>query len=116
MCRLNLRSVSEETTVVTVKIGGEERRIDEVDPHWINQQINARRNAGESVCVRVTIADGEVDLLLSTPNCETGAGGSRQARPRELEVLDLWKQRGLTEEDFTGGGLVAFLQQVERFL
>lgn len=102
--------------MITVKIGQEERHVDEVDPQWINQQINARKSAGESVCVRVKISDGEVDLLLSTPTCGSGTGAGRKARPRELEVLDLWRQRGLNEENFTGGGLVAFLQQLERIL
>ena len=102
--------------MITVKIGQEERNVGEADPQWINQQISSRRSAGESVCIRVKILDGEVDLLLSTPACGSGKGAGRQARPRELEVLDLWRQRGLNEEDFTGGGLVAFLQQLERIL
>lgn len=102
--------------MITIKIGQEERHIDEAYPDWINRQITARRAAGENVCVRVKISDGEVDLLLSTPSCGAGAGGSREARPREREVLDLWRQRGLNDEKFTGDELVAFLRQMKSAL
>jgi hypothetical protein len=102
--------------MITVKIGEEERHIDEVDPQWINQQINARRADGQTVCVRVTIREGEVHMTLSTPTCGSKGPGGRQARPKESQLFDLWNQRGLDEATFTGGSLVAFLNQLKNTL
>lgn len=35
--------------MVSVRIGPEEQKLDEVKPSWINQQINRRRAAGQLV-------------------------------------------------------------------
>lgn len=56
-------------------------------------------------------------MILSSANCETSAGGGgRPPSPQEKKVFDLWDQRGLRRADFTGGNLVAFLQQFRHFL
>jgi hypothetical protein len=102
--------------MITVKIAEEERHLEEVDPQWINQQINARRADGQTVCVRVTIREGEVDITLSTPTCGPKGPGGRQARPKESQLFNLWNQRGLDEANFTGGSLVAFLNQLKNDL
>ena len=100
--------------MITVRIAEEERQLDDADEQWINQQINWRRADGQSVCVRVTVHKDGLDMALSTPNCASGGGG-RPPHPREMEVFDLWNQRGLNNADFTGGNLVAFLKQLRRF-
>lgn len=102
--------------MIKIKIATEERPLDSVDEQWINLQINRRRAEGQSVCVMVTIQEGDLDLILSTPNCARSGGGTRPARPKEREVLDLWNQRGLNNADFTSGNLVAFLKQLKRSL
>lgn len=99
--------------MITIRIAEEERQLDSVDEQWINQQINRRRADGQAVCVRVTVHEDGLDMVLSTPNC-TGGGGGRPPRPQEKEVFDLWNQRGLNDADFTGGNLVAFLKQLKR--
>jgi hypothetical protein len=90
--------------------------LENVDEHWINQQINRRREDGLSVCVRVTIKEGDLDMILSTPTCGSGGGGGRPPRPHEKVVFDLWNRRGLNDAHFTGGNLVAFLKQLERII
>lgn len=102
--------------MITIKIVEEERQLDAVDQQWINQQVNRRRADGQAVCIRVTVREGELDMVLSTPGCGTSGGGGRPPRPQEKEVLDLWNQRGLNEAAFTGGNLVAFLKQLKRLL
>ena len=99
--------------MITVKVAEEERRIDEIDQQWINQQINARRADGQTVCVRVTIREDEVNMTLSTPTCGPKGPGGRRARPKESQLFDLWNQRGLNEATFTGSSLVAFLNQLK---
>jgi hypothetical protein len=102
--------------MIRIQIGDEERDLDNADEHWINQQINRRRADGKSVCVRVTIHAGDLDMVLSTPTCGASGGGSRPPRPGEKEVFDLWNERGLNKADFTGGNLVAFLKQIKNVL
>ena len=54
--------------MVTVQIGNsEERNVRDVDPSWINQQINRRRAAGEPVCARVSVHVDGINMILGTP-------------------------------------------------
>lgn len=101
-----------EGDMIKIRIENEERLLAEADEQWINQQINQRRAAGQPVCVRVIIKEGDVDMVLSTPTCGASGPGGRAARPRESSVFDLWDRRGLNETAFTGGNLVAFLKQI----
>lgn len=102
--------------MVRIWIGGAERELGSVKESWINQQINRRQADGLSVCVRVTVKEGDLDMILSTPTCQAGVSGSRPPRPRERTVFDLWNQRGLSDTNFTGGNLVAFLKQLKNFI
>ena len=101
----------------TVKIGSEERPIQQVDSQWINQEINRRRESGVDVCVVVQLAEPGVNLTLATPSCGSGGGGGgRPPNDKESDVLTLWNHRGMGQADFTGGNLVAFLKQLDRVL
>jgi hypothetical protein len=100
--------------VITVRINTDERDMtDAIDEQWINQQINRRRAAGETACVRVTLQEPGLNVLLTTPGC-AGGGGSRPPIGAEQAVIDLWRERGLDRSDFTGGNVVAFLKQLRR--
>jgi len=99
--------------MITLKIGEEEREIGAIDEQWIAQQINQRREAGENVCVRVTIRQNNLNVSLATPTCPSGGGG-RAPRPEEEELLNLWNARHLNEASFTAGNLIAFLKQASR--
>jgi hypothetical protein len=98
--------------MIKVKIGAEEKDLSSADEQWINQQINMRRGEGQSVCVRVTIQEGGVDIVLATPTCGAGGGGGRRLESQEQKVVDLWIHRGLNDASFTGGNLIAFLKQI----
>lgn len=102
--------------MIRIRIGGEEREFASADEQWINQQINRRRADSQPVCVRVTVHEGGLDMVLSTPTCGASGGGGRPPRPQEKEVFDLWNRRGLDDADFTGGNLVAFLKQLKQLL
>jgi hypothetical protein len=102
--------------MIRIRIGNEERDLVDADAQWINQQVNRRRTDRQNVCVMVTINEDNMNLLLATPTCGAGKGGGRLPNPQEKEILDLWNQRGLNREDFTGGNLVAFLKQLDRIL
>lgn len=102
--------------MINVKIGEAERDLGSADESWINQQINRRRADGLSVCVRVIVKEGDLDMILSTPTCGSSGGGGRPPRPREKSVFSLWNQPGLNEYDFTGGNLIAFLKQLKHIV
>ena len=103
-------------STVTVRIGQETRDFDSASESWINDQVNRRRQDGQSVCVQVTVDGGDLDLLLSTPGCGSGGGGARQATAREMAILDLWSKLHLNQAGFTGGNLNAFLKQLRRMI
>ncbi len=102
--------------MIRIRIGETEKEFGSADESWINQQINRRRAEGQTVCVRVTVHEGDLNMVLSTPSCVTSGGGGRPPSPREKELFDLWNQRGLNDTDFTGGNLVAFLKQLKNLL
>jgi hypothetical protein len=97
---------------IRVKIGPIEKDIADVDPSWINEQINRRREAEASVCVQVSIERDSVRLHLATSNCPHSRGSSRPLTTQENEILSLWKKLHLNEDSFTGGNLIAFLRQI----
>jgi hypothetical protein len=82
--------------MIKIRIGETERELGSADESWwINQQINQRRADGLTVCVRVIVKEGDLDMILSTPTCRASEGSGRPPRPREKTVFDLWNQRGL---------------------
>lgn len=102
--------------MIKIRIGEAERELGSAGESWINQQINRRRADGLSVCVKVFIKEGDLDMILSTPTCGSSGGGGRPPWPNERAVFNLWNQRRLNESDFTGGNLIAFLKQLRHFV
>ena len=82
--------------MIKIKIAEDERPGDPLDEVWVHQQINRRREAGESVCVRVSIEQIGLNIMLSTKTCTaTGHSPITDPRPLEKKILELWKERGL---------------------
>jgi hypothetical protein len=78
--------------IITVHIGDGALPLDEADPNWVTEQLHRRRKAGQSVCVRVKVqVDPDINMLLSTPNCPKGNGGTRGLRRKERMIFELWK-------------------------
>jgi hypothetical protein len=102
--------------MITIRIGDASKDFNSADPQWINQQINLRRQAGENVCVQITIHEGELSMVLATPTCGSGGGGGRPPTNHEAAIFKLWDDRGLKDNNFTGGNVVAFLQQLKKLL
>lgn len=100
----------------TLRIGDQTRNLADADERWINDQIRRRREDQSSICVQLSLDYGQIHLLLSTPGCGGGGGGSRPLTAGEREVLELWNKLGLNTGDFAGGNVVAMVKQVMRFL
>jgi hypothetical protein len=99
---------------IRIQIGSTgERGYNEVSESWINEQINRRRADNQPACVRVTLAGDGVDMILSSAGCPSSSGGAgRMPNEREKWLFDLWEKRGLKNQLFTGGNLIAFLKQI----
>jgi len=61
--------------MVKVKIGPNERNIEDIGESWINKEVNRLRKDEGSVCVRVTIREGPMNVMFSTPGCPRVGGG-----------------------------------------
>ncbi len=105
--------------MIRIEIDGNERLFKDASQGWIHEQINRRLRDAPRICVRVRIEKKpEIDLVFSTPDCPPSGAGSRDLTPRENEIVELWKQRGLWESDIPrgklAGNLWAFLQRASR--
>lgn len=99
--------------MIRITIGDSERLLEQVAPSWLHQQIDGRREVGEKVCVRVSIKTGNLDMLLSTPECASSGGGGRRPNRDEQKLFDLWEKRGLNSNNFIVGQLNAFLNEIK---
>jgi len=104
--------------MITVEISGSKMEFGnsrEIDENWINEQVNRRRQEGQTVCVRVIVHEEPVNLLLTSLECPK-TSGSGYPNSEEQKIIDLWDQVGMNRMEFHGGNLVAFLKQLHRFL
>lgn len=102
--------------MISVRVGNDEKPLDDASTSWITQQIERRRRDGIAVCVVVSIRTGDLNMHLSTPGCAGSAQGSRLPTARERAVLELWQKHGLNEAGFAPGHVVAFLAQLKHVL
>lgn len=98
--------------MVYVKIGSEERRINEAYPRWITQSIVGLRREGLPACIQVRFDEPRLCMVLTTPGCQRGGGGGRPPNTREREVFELWERLGLNDPAFPPGNLIAFLRRL----
>lgn len=102
----------------TIRIGNDERALRDADPQWITREIRERREDGRMVCVMVRLRTADLLLDLATRGCCSGGGSGslRRASRREKRVRGLWDRLGLDAMDIDPGDVVAFVQQVDRYL
>ena len=100
--------------MISVNIGNDQRPFSEVDPHWIERQINGRRHDGLPVTVVVSIDVEDIHLRFVAP--PPPGGRSRQYDAREVEVIELWKRCGMNSAQFSAGDLIEFLKRLPQLL
>ena len=102
--------------MITIKIGNNERRDGDINARWIQVQVNARRKAGEKICVYFKVNCGDVNLYLSSKDCpkSVGGGGGRKPNTKEEFILDEWRKKGFTDQDVNPGMVVSFWEFVKR--
>lgn len=74
---------------VRIIIGSSECDLNNIEPNWINEQINRRRNDGVPLCARVIIETDDINIFLATPGCPRSSGLSRRLTRAENEVISL---------------------------
>ena len=103
--------------MIKIKIADDDRPGNPLDEEWVHQQINRRRDAGESVCVRVTLEQNELNIMLSTKTCAaTGHPPITNPSPLEKKIYEFWKGRKLNAVDFTSSNVVAFIIHLQDLL
>jgi hypothetical protein len=105
--------------MITIRISNASldfERTRDIDENWIIEQISRRQQAGNELCVRVSIKEDPLHMTLSSNGCNKGPGGSRAPNSQEEAVFDLWDKVGMDKAHFTGGNLLAFLKQLRRFI
>jgi hypothetical protein len=98
--------------VRTISIAGDERPLATATVGWIRDSVRALTSRGMPVCVRVSISDGSLNLLLSTPGCNDH-GRARELNNEEKKIIDLWMKRGLDQADIDEGQLIAFVNEIK---
>jgi hypothetical protein len=101
---------------VTVQIGDAQRSLDSATADWIHDQLDRRNRDQAPICIIVSIAEGGLNLRLSTPSCSGLQGGGRPPNQEEQKIFDLWNERKLNSNDFSAGEVVAFLKQLGRLI
>lgn len=99
--------------MVTVSIAGIERDVSNADDGWINENISRRLEAGQLVCVEVSIREPEINICLRTPTCVSSSGGGRKPNRLEQQIVDLWTKHRLNTRDFTKHDINSFLSQLK---
>lgn len=102
--------------MIPIAIGQETRSLNDVDAHWVTQQIERRLHDGNSVCVAVKIDIPGAQFSLATPACVGRAGANRQCTSLETELISTWRSLGLNQPDFSPGGVNAFIQRMRQLL
>ncbi|HKZ10088.1 MAG TPA: hypothetical protein VJL61_05195 [Rhodanobacteraceae bacterium] len=97
-----------------VKIGSQERSLNDAGPHWIEQRINGLRRDGEAVTVVVRIQVGDGDLCFVAP--PSGGGAPRQYSTAQRAIIALWSKCGMNTVRFSPGDLISFLKQLPHYL
>ena len=105
--------------MIDVKIGSNKRQFENIsviDENWINQQIQGLKRDGHQICVRISVNEGPVNVLLATADCSSNGGGGREATADERRVFELWERLGLKDGEIAGGKVVAFFKQLRRII
>ena len=98
---------------IRVIIGSSEREIEDIEPNWINEQVNRRKSDNVPVCVKVNIKNESTNITLASTDCPCSrSGGGRHPNHEEREIFELWNKLHLNDENFSSGNLIAFLKQV----
>lgn len=100
---------------VTIRIDGDERRLEDADAQWVHQSIHRRERDGRTPCVEVRIEAPGINVRLASDCCGRGGGG-RPPNAQEAEIVALWNKFDLQR---CGADLMKvwpFLERLKHYL
>lgn len=101
--------------MVSVKIGPNERTLDQVDESWVNQEIHRYSLHGQSACIRVRIDVPGARAVFSTPSCASD-GTTRPPTSVERRIHTLWQKYRLDTSECVGTNVMGFLHELTQIL
>jgi hypothetical protein len=99
---------------VSITIGDENRAYPSASKDWINKAFARARKQGVLPVVTVQISQPGLVLGLATPGSGRGGGGS--LTPAQNRIVEAWMRHRMTSTNYTGGNLIAFLNDLERLI
>jgi len=99
---------------VSISIGDETRTFQDATKDWINKLFAHGHKQGARPAVVVRIDQPGLVLGLATPGAGRGGGGVLSAA--QSRIVDAWLRHHLGSNKYTGGNLIAFLNDLERLL
>lgn len=102
--------------MTTVSIGEVEADLSHATAGWIRDHVRALRSREIPVCVQVTIQSGPINIVLSTSACGSSRRSSWEPNTEEQKIVELWRKRGLSEDDFDVGQLIAFTNEIKHLV
>lgn len=99
--------------MIKVRIGNDEREFNNSSEGWIKEQVDHRRRAGQSICIRIIINKGQLNMSLSTADCPKNNSRTRRPRPEEKRIFDFWRDQGLNQHNFNVENLIKFFRQIK---
>lgn len=100
---------------VTITIGDETKSYKAATKDWVNRLFAQARRVGLLPAVQVHISQPGLVLGLATPGSGSG-GGSGSLSPAQRDIVDAWLRHHMVSDKYTGGNLIAFLNDLERLL
>ena len=102
---------------VSISIGDETRTFQTATKDWINKLFAQAHKRGARPMVVVRIDQPGLVLGLATPGAGAGAGGGGGVlSAAQNSLVDAWLRHRMGSSKYTGGNLIAFLNDLERLL
>lgn len=105
--------------MIELKIGANTRsfnNVNEIDESWIARQVTGHGNNRIPPCIRLTIEEGSINILLATQGCADSGGGSRLPNREESRIFELWREMQLDGQNFQIEKFIAFFNRVRTLL
>lgn len=102
--------------MISLKIGNEERRNENIEERWIAHQLNKREK--QPVCVKLVIREGDVKARFTSGACSKSIGGENGPKPnrKERQLFKLWDQKGLNGTNINAGMIISLLNEFDKYI
>lgn len=100
--------------MITIKIGASEKRFDSIrllEEEWISRNIIGLQRDGRTVCIRISINEGPVNMTVVTSECQRTSSGGRPPNDEERKIFEIWEGLGLDTNGIEAGKIIAFLKR-----